>query len=58
MFERIKTFWKQLFTTEKFPGENRKSLGGKRIGDVYDIDYEIEENGEAKIEFVKKDQHK
>lgn len=58
MFDRIKTFWKQLFTAEKFPGENKESLGGKRIGDVYDIDYEIEESGEAKIEFVKKEKHK
>lgn len=58
MFDRIKTFWKHLFTSEKFPGEDRDSLGGKRIGDVYDIDYEIEQNGEVEIEFIKKDQHR
>lgn len=54
MFDWIKDLWTQLFTSEKFPKE-KQAVGDKSIGDVYDVDYEIdEETGEVKIIFDKK----
>ena len=54
MLDWIKDLWTQLFTDEKLPNE-KQAAGGKAIGEVYDLDYEIdEETGEAKIIFEKK----
>ena len=63
----FKSFWRklrriytQLFTDQKFPDKDRKSIGGKKIGEVYDIDYmpSPDNPGEVMITFDKKDQEK
>lgn len=57
MFERIKKLWTQLFTDEKFPAKgDKKAVGDKKVGDVYDVTYmpNPEEPGEMVIVFGKK----
>ena len=55
MIDFIKNLYTRLFTSQKFPNQEKNSVGGKKIGEVYDIDYEIED-GEAKIVFNKKEE--
>jgi hypothetical protein len=58
MIEKFKRLYTQLFTDEKFPEEERESVGGKKIGDVYDVQYmpSPENPGEMVVVFAKKDE--
>lgn len=59
MFEWIRRIWTELFTSEKFPNQNqRNAIGGKKIGEVYDIEYmpSPEDPGEMLVVFAKKDE--
>lgn len=59
MFDWIKNLWAELFTSEKFPNQNqRNAVGGKKIGEVYDIQYmpSPENPGEMLVVFAKKDE--
>lgn len=56
IIEKLNRIYVQVFTEEKFPDEGkRKSVGGKKIGDVYDIECmpSPEEPGEVIVMFVK-----
>jgi len=60
MLDKIKEIWTQLFTDEKFPdSEEREAVGGKKIGDVYDMSYmpSPDNPGEMVIVFAKKDEN-
>lgn len=56
MFQKLKTAIKRLFTGERFPDSSPE--GGKKIGDVYDIDYmpDPEEPGHMMLVFSKKEE--
>lgn len=59
MFDSLKRLWKQLFTDDKFPDQSdRESVGGKKIGDVYDVTYmpSPDNPGEIMVVFAKKDE--
>jgi len=56
MFEWIQRIWAELFTGQKFPNQ-RNAVGGKKIGEVYDVQYmpSPENPGEMLVVFAKKD---
>lgn len=58
MFEWIQRIWAEIFTNEKFPDQGRRNaVGGKKIGEVYDVQYmpSPENPGEMLVVFAKKD---
>lgn len=59
MLDKIKEIWTQLFTDEKFPdADKREAVGGKTIGDVYDMSYmpSPDNPGEMMVIFARKDE--
>lgn len=58
MFERLKKFFINLFTEKKFVDKKRKSIGDKKIGDVYEMTYmpSPDNAGEMVIVFAKKEE--
>ena len=57
MIERLKKFWMNLFSSKKFLDKDRKSIGDKKIGDVYEMNYmpSPDNPGEMVIVFAKKE---
>lgn len=58
MLDKVKTVIKRLFTDERFPSRSDDLDGGKRIGEVYDIDYmpDPEDPGHMMMVFSRKDE--
>jgi len=58
MLEKIKNMIKRLFTDEKFTNRPSDIAGGKKIGEVYNINYmpDPEEPGHMILVFSKKKQ--
>lgn len=57
-WQKLERIYVQLFTDEKFPNEKRNSVGGKKIGEVYDVDFmpSPDNPGEIVVMFAKKDE--
>lgn len=53
LWEKLRRIYVQTFTSKKFLKKDRDSVGGKTVGEVYDIEYQpSSENPESEMMLI------